>query len=140
MTEMPDREKILAGLAACLPETEEDAEIGCPDCPYGCGQMEVVSVPVTMLEDALALLKVQEPRLLTLAEALAADYVYLEIKLHASLPCGCCILAVDPDGGILPLHKGFCAYLDGEDYGIDWRCWTSRPTEEQREATPWQVT
>lgn len=26
--------------------------------------------------------------------------------------------------------------VDG--YGIDWRCWTSRPTDEQMEATPWQ--
>jgi len=23
------------------------------------------------------------------------------------------------------------------DYGIRWRVWTSRPTDEQREATPW---
>ena len=38
--------------------------------------------------------------------------VYLEIKLHASL-------------------------LDGEEYGETWRCWPQRPTDEQREATPW---
>ena len=25
-----------------------------------------------------------------------------------------------------------------EAYGKDWRCWTARPTDEQREATPWQ--
>lgn len=24
-----------------------------------------------------------------------------------------------------------------ELYGSKWRCWTSRPTDEQREATPW---
>lgn len=23
-------------------------------------------------------------------------------------------------------------------YGKTWRCWTSRPTDEQREATPWK--
>ena len=23
-------------------------------------------------------------------------------------------------------------------YGYEWRCWTSRPTDEQREATPWE--
>lgn len=23
-------------------------------------------------------------------------------------------------------------------YGSEWRCWTSRPTDAQREATPWQ--
>lgn len=23
------------------------------------------------------------------------------------------------------------------DYGKEWRCWTSRPTDKQREETPW---
>ena len=89
-------------------------------------------------EELDTLLKAQEPRVMTLAEALAADYVYLEIRLHARLPCDCCILAVDPDGGILPLKKGFAGYLDGEEYGETWRCWTSRPTDEQREAVKWE--
>ena len=25
------------------------------------------------------------------------------------------------------------------DYGVTWRLWTSRPTDEQREATPWET-
>lgn len=28
---------------------------------------------------------------------------------------------------------------DLDVYGTTWRCWTSRPTDEQREATPWQA-
>lgn len=131
---MPDREKVMAGLVTCIAAC--NGKTVCLDCRYmhdysgGC--------ETQLLSDALAMLKAQEPRVMTLSEALAADYVYLEIKLHASLPCECCILAVDPDGGILPLHKGFCAYLDGEEYGETWRCWTSRPTEEQRRAEPWE--
>ena len=27
--------------------------------------------------------------------------------------------------------------IDWENYGVNWRCWTSRPTDEQREAIPW---
>ena len=27
---------------------------------------------------------------------------------------------------------------DVEQYGVDFRCWTSRPTEEERKATPWE--
>lgn len=27
--------------------------------------------------------------------------------------------------------------FDNEYYGKTWRCWSSRPTDEQREATPW---
>ena len=26
-----------------------------------------------------------------------------------------------------------------KNYGVKWRCWTSRPTDAQREATPWQT-
>lgn len=28
-------------------------------------------------------------------------------------------------------------YMDEADYGITWRCWTARPTEEQRKAVEW---
>lgn len=27
---------------------------------------------------------------------------------------------------------------DYMDYGVRWRCWTSRPTDEQRQNTPWK--
>lgn len=26
-----------------------------------------------------------------------------------------------------------------KDYGITWRCWTDKPTEEQRKAIPWET-
>ena len=41
---------------------------------------------------------------------------------------------------------GFAEWLRGrvaagaypeDEYGITWRCWTQRPTEEQRRNTPW---
>ena len=31
----------------------------------------------------------------------------------------------------------FSRILGDSGYGKTWRCWTSRPTDEQREATPW---
>lgn len=110
--------------ARALMASPGDAKLRLNSCEAACQQ-------------AIEMLDAQTPRVMTLAEALAADYVYLEIKLHASLPCDCCILAIDPDGGILPLKKGFAGYLDGEEYGETWRCWTQRPTEEQRRDTPW---
>lgn len=121
---MPDFEKTVKRTIAELRECLNDDAVS-------------VLVPYETVLNSWDLLKQQEPRVMTLAEALAADYVYLEIKLHASLPCDCCILAIDPDGGILPLKKGFAGYLDGEEYGKTWRCWTQRPTDEQREAAPW---
>jgi len=128
---MPDLEKVMWSLARCSCGVPD----ACSDCCYDNWPPRICVQHLT--NDALTLLKAQEPRVMTLAEALAADYVYLEIKLHASLPCDCCILAIDPDGGILPLKKGFAGYLDGEEYGETWRCWTARPTEEQRRKTSW---
>ena len=89
---------------------------------------------------AINALKAQEPRVMTATEAYTADYVYIEF-----------------DGVITPAirttnerdghRESYFAtqQLGGDwmrwgDYGITWRCWTSRPTDEQREATPWQNT
>jgi hypothetical protein len=33
--------------------------------------------------------------------------------------------------------SGRVVWYKAEDYGKTWRCWTARPTDEQREATPW---
>lgn len=59
-----DREKIIRGLAACMPQTEADAAIGCDGCPYNghpCGgnyqDNDHVNLPVRMIEDIRALLK-----------------------------------------------------------------------------------
>ena len=125
MSERELRERILEGMAACLPVTEKDAEIGCKNCPYGCCQADAVSVPLTMLEDVRTLLKAQEPRVLTLDEYRAIaekprsmrEPVWIEWR----------------DGGYgwaIPQR----AY---ELYGVDWLAWTDRPTDEMREATAW---
>lgn len=131
---MTERDRVLDAFRNCITEPK------CKDCPWT--ECETIgNGPIEIPRDlALAVMRelvAQEPRVMTLAEALAADYVYLEIKLHASLPCDCCILAIDMDCGILPLKKGFAGYLDGEEYGETWRCWTSRPDQATREATPW---
>lgn len=56
-------EKVLTGLAACLPETAEDETIGCTGCPYGsydCYKKVLVKLPPDMVEDIRALLKAQK--------------------------------------------------------------------------------
>ena len=78
-----------------------------------------------------------EPRVMTLEEAVAADYVYLDIKIHDRIVC--CILAPEPDGEYIQVRtRGFGGCLEPETYGADWRCWTARPTDEEREAEPWE--
>lgn len=34
MTEQEKREKVIRGMAACMPQTEEEATISCAGCPY----------------------------------------------------------------------------------------------------------
>ena len=58
---MTDREKILKGLAACLPVNDEDAELNCGDCPYECHGGQDVQLPIEMIEDIRRVLKAQEP-------------------------------------------------------------------------------
>lgn len=43
-----------------------------------------------------------------------------------------------------PRHYNFVWKYDQftwntDEYGKTWRCWTQRPTKEQREATPWET-
>lgn len=104
-----------------------------------------------------ALRKAQEPRVLTLEEMQEAaknrDAVYVEESPEGSYARCFWGLVV---GGIEPPKDGGYNYpggvlfnvvdasdnmWDGDLYGLKtplgWRCWDKRPTEEQREATPW---
>jgi len=70
--------------------------------------------------------------------------IWLEIKGKKPIPClfrKCCdrmmfgcyerIMSFDAIGS----SKEGGYFL--RNYGVTWRCWTSRPTDEQREVTPW---
>ena len=124
---MPKTEKVLKGLECCL---FNDGFGNCEDCPYrmpgGCDDL---------LRDALELLKTQEPRVMTLEEAKNSVFCFCE-----SGSVFACRMFVDPaDGFATILQFGRPDILiDSNEYGISFRCWTSRPTDEQREATPWQ--
>ncbi len=95
------------------------------------------------VSEALALLKEQEPRVLTLDEIMEKtrdDVVYLE-HMDGSLICQPAIPLGEPvwDKECLNFAAGWRTggNYQKENYGETWRCWTSRPTDEQREATQW---
>ena len=89
------------------------------------------------LDDALELLKAQEPRVMTPTEIAALkenDIVWYE--QHGT--DGDFIAAMVADGREFIGNASIgvkLKYLDGSE-----RLWTSRPTDEQREATPWGIT
>lgn len=96
---------------------------------------------VNAMRQAMHLLKAQEPRVLTLAELEHAEVAYAE--------------DIDKDE-IIPIlvngrqHDRFnmvrarlgnnpsrVFYPSIFDYNKRWRCWTSKPTKEQRQETKW---
>lgn len=111
-----------------------------------CERAGFTSATVKMVEDALDIidkaLQAYEPRVMTLEELDdlrgRGRAVWFDDR-DRSTKCKDVFFVVVKDG---------IAYFKGETYsmqeledgyGKTWRCWTSRPTDELREATPWQT-
>lgn len=140
-------EKVLKGLAACMPQTEEDAAIGCNACPYNghpCGgdyqDNDHVNLPVAMIEDIRALLKAQEPRVMTLEEVkmLDSDYYYLESMRSPGKELREIVGAYGLTCVTWPSITWARQTMGDSGYRKTWRCWTSRPDEKRRTETPWE--
>lgn len=126
---MDKLEKVVKGLETCvISGTREDCEGY--ECPYFIYNDEVSDdCQVTLFSDALALLKAQKPRVMTLEEYgtwtdipfTERDPVFHEERTkRGSVTCW--------------VNTGVCSL---REYGKNDRCWTSRPTDVQRKATPW---
>lgn len=126
-----------------------------------CERARFDSATVKMIEDAMDIiedaLQAQEPRVLTLEEmkslSIANDdalfdkdmtFVWLEAAADGYINITRPTYSFNPEWGIE--DDSFYVYyigtdvgdrLESCDYGKTWRCWTARPTDEQREATPW---
>lgn len=128
MNEQEMMEKVIKGLECCA--------FGC--C-LGCPYLDIVDdCEGVLCADVLALLKAQEPRVLTLEEAraLEQDTVvwYEHTGVHPPRPR---IVHYADNEGIVFTDGGVWLFTK-DDYGKTWRCWTSRPTDEQREAVKWE--
>lgn len=92
-------------------------------------------IPTNLLQDALILLKAQEPRVMTLEEALGGDECWIEGRSGA---CGYGDALLTDDGERVDFYRPHSINtLDFYEYGLSWRCWTSRPDEKVRAETPW---
>lgn len=103
-----------------------------------------------LCDDALALLREAEPRVITLTEVMnvGSDFVWTEIYSTHKWDWRVCyvrvktvqgndeIMELEDDFGIgwtkLKSEYGKHGFLDG-----GWRCWTARPTDEQRKTVTW---
>ena len=126
---MTDREKVLQGLAACIPKTEEDAKLGCANCPYGCCRADAVRLPIQMIEDIREELKAQEPRLVTYD-----DFHSGREDGGEAIPCWKEARSKTRRSGWAVIVYG--KMLADREAGVA-RYWTARPTEEQIREEAW---
>lgn len=99
-------------------------------------------VYVSAITDADRMLKEQEPRVLTLEEAEIFEDGWYWIEYQTiyqtsgiyHLRCH----AIYPEGYDFDQPHSYIQMTEG-DYGRYWRCWSARPTDEQREAVPWDT-
>lgn len=118
---MSDREKVMNGLSICSGDDPD-----CQNCPYYGEYGDGFGCETIMQRDAVSLLKSQEPRVMTLEEwwnapePLDGECMCYEIKNKGL------------EAVLVKVLKG-CKAL----YGKEFRCWTSRPTDEQRKAVKW---
>lgn len=142
-------EKMCKGLECCA---TSDLRV-CKGCPYN-GQpcSDLCLDALSMLRSQQARIKeleaAQQPSLLTLEEidhklnSATKEYetiFWAEVKSLKRISFGVFNLDFSMDGGYEALLLG-CSWpfhYRRETYGITWRCWTSKPTDKQREAIPW---
>lgn len=131
---MAELEKAIKGLEICRWHLEMGSGF-CDKCPYFGEQR----CRFNMANDVYKLIQAQEPRVMTLEEVheMAWDYCYLEEEVIKDK--------------VLQIYTGkyrikcitwpsiaSCVLTFGDEaYGKSWRCWTSRPSNEQRRAVPW---
>lgn len=139
---MTDEEKILSDLKGIaeyfmeLYREEEDREVY--DQHYD--RMVVVSNACNLIEE---LLKDQEPRVLTLEELRSLNgtdhFVWFEDNGgYDFYDCYAEVITYRNNVELNTFGSEVEFEPDNEEYGKTWRCWSSRPTDEQREAVPWQ--
>lgn len=144
-------EKVEKGLECCNDGHK------CKACPYGKHLDSTIGCAQNVMRDSLSLLHsqqarikelemVQTARVMTLEEVKNSEIVYFEDYADPDDSVEPIIRpAVNVEvknGGIVMLDsilwdEGFTFNSDS-DYGKTWRCWTARPTDEQREAIPWK--
>lgn len=125
---MIEREKVIKGLEALKKRLYNDKNI----------------LDGGIVGNAIALLKAQEPMVMTLEEVKQHNNqdgcVWFEQPTYNAVAAFVRkdefeIEVISPYILGEPINHGY--WLDS-NYNKTWRCWTSRPTNEQMEAIPWE--
>ena len=154
-----DRNKVIDDLAHCRHGDCYICGAG-PKCKYIDHTVKggLALMPIQLIRKVFALLKEQEPRVLTADEMTelgkTGGAVWVEESPEGSDPK--CFWGLVTEGVEPPKDKGYnypggvyfnvvdteSDMWDGDFYGLKtplgWRAWTARPTEEQRKAVKWK--
>ena len=143
MTEQEKREKVLKGLEYCTAPGN--------NCDMRCLYYNVDDCEVRLKRDAFDMLKEQDARVMSLDEVAAltdGSIVWLEDHDKQDVIAGLLrdvIITASNERVVVLIHFAIVrnqlieiVTAMAEDYGIRWRCWTSRPDQATREATPWE--
>ena len=141
---MNDRENVMWSLARCSCGVPD----ACSDCNYNNYPPRICVQHLT--GDALALLKAQEPRVMTWQDVIGAVIeckpIYIEVKDSEDKERGddrWAMVTQYKDSITNGMIRAMSTYITSEIlfvewYGITWRCWTSRPDEKRMAETPWE--
>lgn len=128
------REKVIKGLK-CIAGENETHNHPCDSCGYKECQTYIICI-AEIARDALSLLKAQEPKLLTIEEITGDGECWFEGINGACgyADCYMCTGSKEVEVNRISMKP---EYVSWDDFKKKWRCWTSRPTDEQREAVKW---
>ena len=124
---MIDREKVIKGLESLHKRLLDAA-----------AQDRIAVLDANMVSDAMELLKAQEPRLLTAEELTGGDECWLEHKNGACGYADCYMCTGRNSVEVWRCMAQGPSYLSWIDFNKTWRCWSAKPTDEQREAVKWE--
>lgn len=133
---MTEHDRVLDAFRNCITEPK------CKDCPWtecetiGHGTIEI---PRDLALAVMRELVAQEPRVITLEEAYNAEIVWYDQINTGVRPAK--VIRVPHKTGVYRVMRfgDIDAWEHAYEYGEFWRCWTSRPTDEQREAIAWNT-
>lgn len=127
--------EVIEGLERCRECLCDDCTLeGASHYPLDC------VVQDHFVQEAVRLLKEQEPHVLTLDEAVDGSHVYyVEFQYHLDrgwVKCDFDRMYVDGEVAMLFLRNQ-TFYQQKKDYGRFWRLWSARPTYDQMKAVKW---
>lgn len=143
---MLDKDKVLAGMAACTDSKD------CEECPYDEEYERSQDCMYALIMDMAELIYEGEPRVMTLEEIQELHVYWIEDYNGSLIPET--VMCVEPHFGnlegsskeiqtipVVRMGNGYAPVITkiNHHYNIKWRCWTSRPTDEQREAVKWDA-